>query len=341
MSSNNRSSKRRANSDELSFEVRYGGQKLNKKIMTNFLLSIIIPVFNEEKSIDPLLKRLLSIVKNYNYEIIFVNDGSKDNTPNVIKEKTSKNKNLKLISFQRNFGHQMALSAGYQFAKGDCIVTIDSDLQDPPEIITQMIEKWKKGTKIVYAKREKRDVDSFMKKYTALLFYKFINFLSDTPVPEDVGDYRLLDREVVDYLNQLPERSRFLRGLVAWGGFSTDFVYFTREKRFAGVTHYPFSKMLNFAFDGITSFSIKPLRLASYLGFIAASMGFLGIIYHLIRKIVHPQFYVIGWTGLFVGIMFLGGIQLLTIGIIGEYVGKIYKEVQQRPNFLIKEKINL
>lgn len=309
--------------------------------MSEFLLSIIIPVFNEEKNINPLLKRLLPIVKDFNYEIIFVSDGSKDNTDSIIAQIAKKNKSIKLIVFTRNFGHQMALSAGYKAAKGSCILSMDADLQDPPEIIQEMIEKWEKGAKIVYAKREKRDVDSFFKKKTALLFYSFINFLSDTPIPNNVGDYRLLDREVVNFLNSLSEQSRFLRGLVAWGNYPTEYVYFMREKRFSGETHYTLSKMLNFAFDGITSFSIKPLRIASYFGFIVGGLGFLGIIYTLIRKFIHPQEYVIGWTGLFVGIMFLGGIQLITIGIIGEYVGKIYKEIQKRPQYLIKESVNI
>ncbi len=310
--------------------------------MQNFLLSIIIPVYNEESNIDPLLKRLLPVVKKYNYEIIFVSDGSKDATEKVIKQFARKNDRLKLIAFTRNFGHQMALTAGYQASKGDCVISMDCDLQDPPEIIEKMIARWQKGAKIVYAKRdEERNVDSFFKKKTAYLFYRFINFLSDTPIPDNVGDFRLLDREAVNFLNNLPENSRFLRGLVAWGSYPTEYVYFKREKRFAGETHYTFSKMLNFALDGITSFSIKPLRMATYLGFATGTAGFLGIIYTLIRKLIHPQYYVIGWTGLFVGVLFIGGIQLITIGIIGEYVGKIYQEVQKRPQFLVKEKINL
>jgi len=305
------------------------------------LVSVIIPVFNEEKNINPLLKRLLPVIKNYQHEIIFIDDGSKDNTNKLIKEKTKINKNIKLITFLRNFGHQHALTAGYQYARGDCVISLDADLQDPPEIIPQMVEKWEKGAKIVYAKREKREVDSFFKKQTARLFYKLINFLSDNPIPEEIGDYRLLDKQVVEFLNQLPERSRFLRGLVAWGGFPADYVYFSREKRFAGETHYTVSKMLNFALEGITSFSIKPLRLASYLGFVSAFVGFCGIIYAVLGKLLLPSHWVTGWTAIFVGIMFMGGIQLLTVGIIGEYLGKVYQEVQGRPKFLVKEKVNL
>lgn len=308
--------------------------------MSNFLLSVIVPVFNEEKNILPLLDRLLPVLKNYNYELIFVDDGSQDKTAAIIGIEAKNNKCLKLISFFRNFGHQMALSAGYEEAKGDCVLTLDADLQDPPEIIPDMLEKWQKGAKIVYAKREKRDRDFFLKRTTARVFYKLMNFLSDVPIPDDVGDFRLLDREIVNFLNKLHEQSRFLRGLVAWGGYPTAYVFFNRDKRNAGQTHYTVSKMLNLALEGITSFSTKPLRVASYFGFAVASIGFLGIVYAILGRILLPKYWVTGWTALFVGIMFIGGVQLITIGIIGEYIGKIYKEIQKRPKFLIKERIN-
>lgn len=309
--------------------------------MKDFLISIIIPVFNEEKNINHLLTTLIPAIKPYDYELIFVNDGSTDKTPQLIKNYIQKNRRIKLISFYRNFGHQFALSAGYVEAQGDCVISIDADSQDPPGIIPHMIEKWEKGAQIVYAKRETREVDGGFKKLTAHLFYRLINFLSDTPIPQDVGDFRLLDREVVVFLNKLPEQSRFLRGLVAWGGYPADYVYFKREARHAGATHYTLSKMLNLALEGITSFSTKPLRLATYLGFISGTMGFLGIIYAILGKIFLPAYWVTGWAALFVGIMFLGGVQLITIGIIGEYISKIYKEVQKRPQYIIKEKVNL
>ena len=218
------------------------------------------------------------------------------------------------MEFYRNFGHQMALTCGYRYAKGNCVITIDADLQDPPEIIQEMVEKWKKGAKVVYAKRRTREVDSYFKKQTAAFFYALINFLSETPIPGEVGDYRLLDKE---------------------------YVYFKREKRHTGKTHYTFSRMMNFALEGIISFSTKPLRIASYMGFISAGVGFLGIIYTLIEKLVSPKTLVTGWSALFVGIMFIGGVQLLTIGIIGEYISRIYIEIQKRPQYLIKEMTNL
>ena len=307
----------------------------------SFLLSIIVPVYNEENNILPLLTRLLPVVEKYVYEVVFIDDGSKDKTTSVIKQEGLKNKHIKLISFYRNFGHQMALSAGYADVHGDCVITIDCDLQDPPEIIPKMVQAWENGSKIVYARRQKRDVDSFFKKTTASFFYKTINFLSDSPIPQEVGDFRLIDREIVLFLNNLPERARFLRGLVAWGGYPASYVDFKREKRHSGETNYTFSKMLNFALEGITTFSTKPLRMATYVGFISASIGFIGVLYGLIGKVFLPAYWVTGWTALFVGIMFLGGVQLITIGIIGEYIGKIYTEVQKRPQYLVREKVNL
>lgn len=309
-------------------------------VQTDFLLSVIVPVFNEKENIKNLIDRLLPVVKNYKYEIIFVNDGSTDGSDQEIKKFTTKNPYIKLISFYRNFGHQMALSCGYRESTGDCVVSIDSDLQDPPEIIKQMVEKWQMGSMVVYAKRETRSVDKMFKRVSASFFYKLINFLSDVPIPNNVGDFRLLDRKVVNYLNSLPEQSKFLRGLVSWGGFPSAFVSYDREKRNAGNTHYTFGKMMNFAFDGITSFSLKPLRLAMIFGFIAAIVGFLGMVYAILEKFYFPQNLVTGWAAIFVGIMFLGGVQLLTIGIIGEYIGKIFIQVRNRPNYTIKEKFN-
>lgn len=311
------------------------------ELKKDFLLSIIIPVFNEKDNIDPLLKRLLPIIKNYKYEVVFIDDGSTDNTNSEIKKYTSKNSNIKLISFYRNFGHQMALSCGYSKASGDCIISMDSDLQDPPEIIQQMVNKWQSGSLVVYAKRRTRSVDNLFKRVSASFFYNLMNFLSDVPIPKDVGDFRLLDKKVVDYLNSLPEQSKFLRGLVAWGGFPASFVSFDREKRNSGETHYSFGKMVNFALDGIISFSVKPLRLATFFGFLAAFIGFLGMLYAIIGKFYFPEDLVSGWAAIFVGLMFLGGVQLITIGIIGEYIGKIFTQIQNRPNYTIKEKSNI
>ncbi len=309
--------------------------------MDNFFLSVIVPVYNEQENIKPLLDRLLPVAKEYQYEIIFVDDGSVDKTASAVKKYSVKNPAIKLVSFYRNFGHQMALVAGYESAIGDAVITIDADLQDPPEIIDDMVKKWQSGAKIVYAKRRERQGESFFKLGTATFFYKLINFLSDTPIPNEVGDFRLLDKTAVDYLKNLKEKPNFLRGLVAWPGFPTQYVFFKRDKRFSGETHYGFFKMLNFALEGIMSFSTKPLRMATYFGFLSAGLGFVGLLYEVVKRILYPETFVTGWIGIFVAVMFLGGIQLMTIGIIGEYIGKIYKEIQNRPNYLIKEKINL
>jgi polyisoprenyl-phosphate glycosyltransferase len=309
--------------------------------MNSFLVSVIVPVFNEQKNIEPLVTELSKTLKPYNYEIVFVDDGSTDRTVSEVRCFT-KDDRIKLVAFNRNFGHQTALICGYRTAQGDCVISMDADMQDPPEIIPQMIEEWqKKHVKIVYGRRAKREGEGMFKKFTAHIFYRFINILSDVPIPQDIGDFRLLDREVVNYITSLQEQSGFLRGVVAWGGYESATVYFKREKRLSGETHYTFKKMVNFALEGITSFSTKPLRIASLLGFAAATLGFLGIIYAVLGKIFLPSYWVTGWTALFVGIMFLGGVQLITIGIIGEYIGKIYKEVQQRPQYIIREQINV
>ena len=308
---------------------------------TPFKISVIVPVYNEQENIKPFLRKIIPIVNKFDYEIIFVDDGSNDKTSTLINKIASTNKQIKLISFIRNFGHQMALSAGYQYAKGDCVVSIDVDLQDPPQLVKHMISYWQKGYDVVYARRQKRR-EGFFKKYSAGLFYQLINFLSDTPIPIDVGDFRLLDRKVVIVINNLPEKSRFLRGLVAWTGFKSTSIQFDRGSRRYGKTHYPLSKMMALALDGIISFSNRPLRLASFFGILTAFLGIVGIIYALIRRFLLPQeFWVTGWTAIFVSIMFFGGIQLITIGIIGEYIAKIYTEIQGRPPFFIKEKVNL
>lgn len=309
---------------------------------TLFFLSIIIPVFNESENVSVLLDRLLPVVKEYTYEIIFVDDGSVDDTVEIITAHTTQDPRIKLISLTRNFGHQLALSAGYAYAAGDAAVSIDADLQDPPELIHQLVTQWRAGYKIVYAKRKTRKTDSAFKRATAQVFYWMINRLSGTPIPTDVGDYRLIDRDVITFLNGLPESSRFLRGLVAWSGYSTTMVEFDRDGRHRGQTHYPMSKMINFAVTGITAFSVKPLRLVTYLGFATAGLGFAGIAYALLRRfLLSHEYWVTGWTTIFVSIMFFSGIQILILGMIGEYIGRIFGQVQGRPLYLVKETKNV
>ena len=310
--------------------------------MSSFTLSVVIPVFNEQENINVLLARLLPVLTHYEYEVIFVDDGSTDQTVHTIGVHAAHNARIKLVALTRNFGHQLALSAGYHYATGDAVVSIDADLQDPPEIITKLVKKWHEGYRIVYAKRRTRTKDSLFKKYTAQLFYWTINRLSEVEIPTDVGDYRLLDRVVVDYLKALPESSRFLRGLVAWSGYETAVVEFDRQERHAGVTHYPLRKMISFATTGITAFSVKPLRLVTYLGFITAFFGFAGMVYALARRFILPhEYWVTGWTALFVSIMFFSGIQILILGMIGEYIGRIFGQVQGRPLFLVRKTKNI
>jgi dolichol-phosphate mannosyltransferase len=307
----------------------------------NFLLSVIIPVYNESGNIKALLSRLMPTVSKYTYEVVFVNDGSTDNTVQEIKAECTRNPAVKLISFTRNFGHQNALSAGYQYTKGDCVVTIDADLQDPPELIDKMIGAWKKGFEIVYAHRQSRRTDSIFKKTTAWMFYWLINQVSEVRIPADVGDYRLLDRSVVEFLNGLPEYARFLRGLVAWSGYKTTYVDFDRSLRHSGDTHYPFRKMFSFAVMGITAFSTKPLRVVVYFGFLTATVGFLGMAYAFLRRLMPHQYWVTGWTAIFVSITFFSGVQIFILGVIGEYIGRIFTQVQGRPLYLVKETVNI
>lgn len=310
--------------------------------MSPHTVSVVIPVFNEQENVNVLLARLLPVLTHYEYEVIFVDDGSTDQTVHAISVHAAHNTRIKLVALTRNFGHQLALSAGYQHATGDAVVSIDADLQDPPEIITHLIKKWYEGYKIVYAKRRTRTKDSLFKKYTAQLFYWTINQLSEVKIPTDVGDYRLLDRVVVDYLKALPEASRFLRGLVAWSGYETAVVEFDRQERHAGVTHYPLRKMISFATTGITAFSVKPLRMVTYLGFVTACVGFLGMAYALVRRFVLPhEYWVTGWTALFVSIMFFSGIQILILGMIGEYIGRIFGQVQGRPLYIVGKTKNI
>lgn len=310
--------------------------------MNNFQVSIVVPVYNEEKNIQVFFNKIIKVIKKYQYELIFVNDGSTDKSEEIIKKICLKNKNVKLISFTRNFGHQMALFAGYEFSKGDAVVSIDADLQDPPELIDKMVDLWKKGAKVVYAKRQERQGESFFKIFTAKIFYQLINFLSDTPIPNEVGDFRLLDKNVVFYLKNLKEKPEFLRGLVSWPGFETKFVYFNRGPRYSGKTHYTFFKMINLALNGITSFSIRPLRLSAYFGFFISFLAVLIVFFKSVQHFIFNQGdWLPGWASLFFSIVFLGGIQLIMIGILGEYIAKIYREIQKRPNYLIKEKINL
>jgi dolichol-phosphate mannosyltransferase len=305
------------------------------------LLSLILPIYNEEKNIDELYQRSQKVLASMGeYEIIFINDGSKDGSLQKIIDLSQRDKNVKVIDFSRNFGHQIAITAGLDYAQGDVVIIMDSDLQDTPETIEEMVKKWKEGYEVVYGKRRTRR-DGIFKRSTAFIFYRLLKRFTNIEIPEDTGDFRLMDKKVVREMKGLREHSRFMRGLTSWVGFKQTSVLFDREKRKFGTTAYPMSKMLKFAIDGLTAFSYIPLKLAAYLGFSTAFLSVIGIIYALYRKIFHPEEVISGWTFTIICIFFIGSIQLIVLAIIGEYIGRIYTETQQRPLYIIREKINL
>ena len=302
-------------------------------------LSIIIPIYNEEYNIPALYGRLKNIVSplELTYEFVFVNDGSKDNSITLIKQLASIDSAVKYIDFSRNFGHQIAVTAGLDACIGDKIVIIDADLQDPPELIVVMYAKMREGFEVVYAKRRTRKGESFLKKYTAQLFYRTLASITSISIPIDTGDFRMIDRKIVDALKNMPEQHKFLRGQISWIGFNQTFVEYDRDERLAGVTGYTYKKMIQFALDGITSFSNLPIRFATISGFVVSFIAFIIMLYALYSRFILED-YVPGWTSLILSVMFIGGIQLIAIGIIGEYISRISSNVRQRPLYIIREK---
>ncbi|WP_137136903.1 glycosyltransferase family 2 protein [Rhizobium sp. FKY42] len=299
------------------------------------LLSIVVPVFNEEEAIDIFIKTVRKHL-SYNsilYEIIFVNDGSHDSTLSTALSLQTKEPSIKVINLSRNFGKEAAMSAGLEYAKGDAVIVMDVDLQEPPELIPQMIAKWREGYDVVYGKRICRQTDSRLKRLTAGLFYKGFNRIADFKIPADVGDFRLMDRAVVDALNALPERVRFMKGLFAWVGFKSYAVEFERRERQAGSTKFNYWKLWNFAIDGITSFSTIPLRIWTYFGLLIAGLAFLYGSFIVLKTLVFGVD-VPGYASLTTFILFLGGVQLIGLGVLGEYLGRVYVEVKQRPLYL-------
>ncbi len=307
-------------------------------------LSIVIPCFNEESVLPQTCERLKQAAAELpveETEMIFVDDGSRDRTGLILSEIVAHDDNVRVIRLARNFGHQMALTAGLESATGDAVVVIDADLQDPPELIASMLEKWREGSQVVYGVRTTRPGETKFKIWTAKLFYRLINQLSDTYIPADAGDFRLMDRSVVNALLAMPERDRFIRGMVSWVGFKQTPVEYERAPRSGGKTKYSLSKMMRLAADGILSFSIVPLKLAIWIGFTAIGLASLGILMAFIERVF--QLYDVnisrGWASLFIAVMFLGGVQLLTIGIIGEYLGRIYIEVKRRPLYIVSKRL--
>ncbi len=307
-------------------------------------VSLVIPMYYEEKVAKECYKRVkecLEKLDNYDYEIIFINDGSKDKTLEILEDIANENKKVKVISFSRNFGHQAAVTAGLQEVTGDAIVIIDADLQDPPELIPDMLKKWEEGNEVIYGKRKTRKGESAFKLLTAKMFYNTLNALSDVEIPKDTGDFRLVDRKVVDVINSLPEHNKFLRGLFSWVGYKQYAYEYERQERFAGETKYPLKKMLKLASDGIISFSSKPIKLVGALGIFSIIVSIVILIYALISYIFKLNNLSAGWTSIMVAVTFFAGVQLLSLWVISEYIGRIYDEAKGRPQYVIDKKINI
>jgi dolichol-phosphate mannosyltransferase len=296
---------------------------------------------NEEEVLRETNRRLVTVLEriSLNFEIVYVDDGSTDSTPGLLRELQASDSRIRVIRFSRNFGHQIAITAGLEHASGDAVAIIDADLQDPPEVILDFVAKWMDGYDVVYGVRTERDGETAFKLWTARLFYRFIRRLSDTRIPLDTGDFRLMDRRVVDALLSMPERDRFVRGMVSWLGFSQAAVEYRRAPRLAGVTKFSLFKMVKFALDGIFSFSIVPLRLATWTGFAASGLAILGILIVLLDRFLGVPGLVKGWSSAIIAQLFIGGVQLICIGIIGEYVGRIYGESKHRPLYVVQERM--
>jgi glycosyltransferase involved in cell wall biosynthesis len=300
-------------------------------------ISVVIPIYNEEKIIPELYKRLIETILKIskNYELIFVNDGSTDASLMELIHLSKIDSKVCFINFSRNFGHQVSVSAGLDYCQGKSVVIIDGDLQDPPETILDLYNKYKEGYEVVYAKRMKRKGETIFKKVTAKLFYRILNRITTIDIPLDTGDFRLIDRKVVEYLKMMPERNKFIRGQIAWLGFKQSSVLYDRDSRMSGKTGYSISKMFRFALDGITGFSDIPLTVVSRLGFIISFISFIIILYAIYSHYV-LHLTITGWTSLIISSMFIGGIQLFSIGIIGEYISRINKNTLDRPLYIIE-----
>lgn len=301
--------------------------------------SIVVPVYNEELVAKESYKRLKQVMDSTQeeYELIFVNDGSRDKTEEIISEICKQDKNVRLINFSRNFGHQTAITAGMDYSSGQAVVVIDADLQDPPEVILEMIAKWKEGYDVVYGQRLKRKGETFFKKVTAKMFYRLLAAMTSVDIPVDTGDFRLIDRKVCDVMSSLTEKNRYVRGLVSWVGFRQTAVTYVRDERFAGETKYPLKKMLKFAMDGITTFSYKPLKISTYIGFLVSALSFVYLIVVLCLRLFTDTT-VTGWASTLAVSLMFNGVILMMLGIIGEYIGRIYDETKNRPLYIVREK---
>jgi polyisoprenyl-phosphate glycosyltransferase len=303
-------------------------------------LSIVVPCANEEEALSSTNRRLQAALESMrvDFEIIYVDDGSTDATPEILRDFQAHDRRVRVVRLSRNFGHQVAITAGLENASGDAVVVIDADLQDPPETIREFVERWREGYDVAYGVRTAREGETPFKLWTASVFYRLMNGLSDTRIPLDAGDFRLMDRRVVDALLAMPERDRFMRGMVSWLGFSQIAVPYRRVARQAGVTKYPLLKMVRFAADGMVSFSVVPLRVATCVGFATSGAAVLGILVILLERFFATGL-VKGWSSTLIAVLFIGGVQLICMGIIGEYIGRIYGESKRRPLYIAREKL--
>jgi glycosyltransferase involved in cell wall biosynthesis len=307
------------------------------------LVSVVVPVYCEEQTIDELYTRLSLVLDGlapeYAGEMILVNDGSEDASLDLLLALAARDRRVRVIDLARNFGHQLAITAGLDHASGDAVVLIDGDLQDPPEVIPEMVARWRAGADVVYGQRQRRSGEGRFKRATAKAFYRLMNWLSDVRMPVDTGDFRLLDRAVVDVLMGMREENRYLRGMVAWVGFRQEALSYERDSRFAGTSKYTLGKMLRLALDGLASFSSRPLVLSAQMGAAVTLAAFLFLLWIIVNKIVDPAATVQGWASVLVAVLFLGGVQLLSIGILGVYLGRVFGETKGRPLYVIAHRI--
>ena len=302
------------------------------------LVTLVVPVFNEEEVLGAFYERTsraLGSIESMSYELIFIDDGSRDTSYEQLAAFAARDPHVRVIKFSRNFGHQIAISAGIDHARGDCVAVIDADLQDPPEVLADMVTQWKQGFDVVYGVRSDRAGETRLKLWTASMFYKMLGRLTNIHIPPNVGDFRLMSRRVIDQVKTLREKDRFVRGLVSWVGFRQTGVTYRRDARYAGETKYPFRKMLKFSFDGITSFSTLPLKLATWMGTITALIAVIYLLGVVVQKLL--GYTVQGWATIMVAMLFMGSVQLICLGILGEYVGRIFNEVKPRPMYVVEE----
>ncbi len=298
-------------------------------------LSVVVPVYNEEKNIEMLFNRVKENIPVTDWELIFVNDGSVDNTLPLVIGLSHLYPQVKYIDFSRNFGHQYAISAGIENAAGTYIIIMDGDGQDPPELIPDLLEKAKSGYEVVYAKRKKREGEGFLKKFTAKIFYRVLRNITSIEIPVDTGDFRIIHRKIQVILKQMPEQHKYIRGQISWIGFNQTFIEYDRAERIHGTTKFTYKKMIQFALDGISSFSTWPLKIATLMGFGVSFICFIVILYTVYQKLF--GFTVTGWTSMQISILFLGGVQLIGIGILGEYLGRVNENVKNRPHYIVKD----